>query len=46
MLYFVGSTFGPNGITLAVRIGFDDNRSLGTIETGAWPRYRCSEKLS
>ena len=32
---FVGSTFGPNGITVAVRIGFDDNRSLGTKETGA-----------
>lgn len=32
---FVGSTFGPNGITVAVRIGFDDNRSLGTRETGA-----------
>jgi membrane peptidoglycan carboxypeptidase len=32
---FVGSTFGPNGITVAVRIGFDDNCSLGTKETGA-----------
>jgi penicillin-binding protein 1A len=32
---FVGSTFGPNGITVAVRIGFDDNRSLGAKETGA-----------
>jgi penicillin-binding protein 1A len=32
---FVGSTFGPNGITVAVRIGFDDNRSLGARETGA-----------
>jgi membrane carboxypeptidase/penicillin-binding protein len=32
---FVGSTFGPNGITVAVRIGFDDNRSLGRKETGA-----------
>ncbi|MGB7624440.1 MAG: transglycosylase domain-containing protein [Terriglobia bacterium] len=32
---FVGSTFGPNGITVAVRIGFDDNRSLGMKETGA-----------
>jgi len=31
---FVGSTFGPEGITIAVRIGFDDNRSLGTTETG------------
>jgi penicillin-binding protein 1A len=32
---FVGSTFGNTGITVAVRIGFDDNRSLGTRETGA-----------
>jgi penicillin-binding protein 1A len=32
---FVGSTFGPNGITVAVRVGFDDNRSLGSKETGA-----------
>jgi penicillin-binding protein 1A len=32
---FVGSTFGPNGITVAVRIGFDDNRSMGARETGA-----------
>ncbi len=31
---FVGSTFGPDGITAAVRIGFDDNRSLGPRETG------------
>ena len=26
---FVGSTYGPQGITVAVRIGFDDNRALG-----------------
>jgi membrane peptidoglycan carboxypeptidase len=32
---FVGSTYGPEGITVAVRIGFDDNRSLGAQETGA-----------
>ena len=32
---FVGSTFGPDGITAAVRIGFDDNRSLGSRETGS-----------
>jgi penicillin-binding protein 1A len=32
---FVGSTYGPNGITAAVRIGFDDSRSLGSGETGA-----------
>ncbi len=31
---FVGSTFGSDGITAAVRIGFDDNRSLGSRETG------------
>src|ERR1039458_1014746 len=32
---FIGSTYGPDGITVAVRIGFDDNRSLGARETGA-----------
>ena len=31
---FVGSTYGLEGITVAVRIGFDDNRSLGPKETG------------
>jgi penicillin-binding protein 1A len=31
---FVGSTYGPEGITVAVRIGFDNNRSLGPKETG------------
>jgi len=31
---FVGSTYGPSGITIAVRVGFDDNRSLGAGETG------------
>jgi len=31
---FIGSTYGPAGITVAVRIGFDDNRSLGSGETG------------
>jgi penicillin-binding protein 1A len=31
---FVGSTYGPDGITVAVRVGFDDNRSLGPKETG------------
>jgi membrane peptidoglycan carboxypeptidase len=31
---FVGSTYGATGITVAVRIGFDDNRSLGSKETG------------
>jgi penicillin-binding protein 1A len=40
---FVGSTFGADGITVAVRIGFDDNRSLGPRETGgrvALPVFR------
>lgn len=40
---FVGSTYGPEGITVAVRIGFDDNRSLGDKETGgrvALPVFR------
>ena len=32
---FVGSTYGRQGITVAVRIGFDDNRPLGQKETGA-----------
>jgi penicillin-binding protein 1A len=31
---FVGATYGIDGITVAVRIGFDDNHSLGTNETG------------
>lgn len=41
---FVGSTYGPQGITVAVRIGFDDNRSLGARETGgrlALPIFRA-----
>ena len=40
---FVGSTYGPRGITVAVRIGFDDNRTLGEGETGgraALPIFR------
>lgn len=40
---FIGSTYGPEGITIAVRIGFDDNRSLGPGETGgrvALPVFR------
>ena len=32
---FVGSTYGADGVTVAVRIGFDDNRSLGSRETGS-----------
>jgi len=40
---FIGSTYGPDGITVAVRIGFDDDRSLGAKETGgiaALPVFR------
>jgi penicillin-binding protein 1A len=40
---FVGSTYGTQGITVAVRIGFDDNRTLGQKETGgrtALPIFR------
>jgi membrane carboxypeptidase/penicillin-binding protein len=39
----LSSTYGPHGITIAVRIGFDDNRSLGRKETGgrvALPVFR------
>jgi penicillin-binding protein 1A len=32
---FVGSTYGLEGVTVAVRIGFDDNRALGEKETGS-----------
>jgi penicillin-binding protein 1A len=41
---FVGSTYGPKGITVAVRIGFDDNSPLGERETGgrtALPIFRA-----
>lgn len=31
---FVGSTYGTDGITIAVRMGFDDYRQLGDKETG------------
>jgi penicillin-binding protein 1A len=40
---FVGSTYGLHGITVAIRIGFDDNRTLGRQETGgraALPVFR------
>lgn len=40
---FVGSTYGLDGITVAVRVGFDDNRSMGRAETGgrvALPIFR------
>jgi membrane carboxypeptidase/penicillin-binding protein len=42
---FVGSTCGPAGITVAVRVDFDDNRELGESETGrrtALPTFRES----
>ncbi len=32
---FVGSTFGPSGITVAVWLGFDDATTLGERESGA-----------
>jgi membrane carboxypeptidase/penicillin-binding protein len=32
---FVGSTYGADGVTVAVRIGFDDDHSLGLKETGS-----------
>ncbi len=32
---FIGSTYGRLGVTVAVRIGFDDNRTLGQRETGS-----------
>jgi penicillin-binding protein 1A len=40
---FVGSTYGPQGITVAVRVGFDDNSAMGERETGgrtALPIFR------
>lgn len=40
---FVGSTFGSGGITVAIRIGFDDSHSLGAGESGgrvALPVFR------
>ncbi len=40
---FVRSTYGSAGITVAVRIGFDDNRTMGNRETGgraALPIFR------
>jgi len=40
---FVGSTYGLDGITVAARIRFDDNRSHGAKETGgrlALPVFR------
>ncbi len=32
---FIGSTYGPGGITVAIRVGYDDNHELGDKETGA-----------
>jgi membrane carboxypeptidase/penicillin-binding protein len=42
---FVGSTYGVDGITVAVRIGFDDNRSLGARETGGRVALPVFEEL-
>jgi penicillin-binding protein 1A len=42
---FVGSTYGLDGITVAVRIGFDDNRSLGPNETGGRVALPVFEEL-
>jgi penicillin-binding protein 1A len=42
---FVGSTYGVDGITVAVRIGFDDARSLGTRETGGRVALPIFEEL-
>jgi penicillin-binding protein 1A len=42
---FVGSTYGVDGITVAVRIGFDDNRSLGPNETGGRVALPVFEEL-
>ena len=38
---FVGSTYGLDGITVAVRIGFDDNRRSARGRPGAGWRCRC-----
>jgi membrane peptidoglycan carboxypeptidase len=37
---FVGSTYGIDGVTVAVRIGFDDSRSLNASETSGRVRYQ------
>jgi penicillin-binding protein 1A len=42
---FVGSTYGTDGITIAVRIGFDDDRSLGPRETGGRVALPVFEEL-
>ena len=42
---FVGSTYGMDGITVAVRIGFDDDRSLGPSETGGRVALPVFEEL-
>jgi penicillin-binding protein 1A len=42
---FVGSTYGVDGITVAVRIGFDDDRSLGPNETGGRVALPVFEEL-
>ncbi len=42
---FVGSTYGPDGITVAVRIGFDDTAHWAEWKPAAKRRFRYSEKL-
>jgi penicillin-binding protein 1A len=42
---FVGSTYGPDGITVAVRVGFDNGRSLGPNETGGRVAMPVFEEL-
>lgn len=42
---FVGSTYGADGVTVAVRIGFDDGRSLGPNETGGRVALPVFEEL-
>jgi len=42
---FVGSTYGADGITVAVRIGFDNGRSLGPNETGGRVAMPVFEEL-
>jgi penicillin-binding protein 1A len=42
---FVGSTYGVDGITVAVRVGFDDSHSLGPKETGGRVALPVFEEL-
>ena len=42
---FVGSSYGPNGITIGVRINYDDNGQLGKSETGALTALPIFKKI-